>query len=164
MTASGALIGGALRDRRADLGGGHGGGVPGAGPRGRRHSVDCTGPGPACAITVSITGRLPMHAAARRTKPKNAKLGSLSFGVPAGSTAPVRGKLSRKGMRRLKRVRRIKATVRISARRGAQTTARTVRARLQPPRKTRTAKAAGYWDLVGPLLPDQWWRALPNWL
>jgi hypothetical protein len=90
-----------------------------------------------CSLAVSVTGPGTTKSGAAKKKRKKAlKLGTLRFSVAAGKTQAVRGKLSRKGLARLKRARRIKATVSIKATvPGGGGVTRTVKATLKRPRR-----------------------------
>ena len=101
-------------------------------------SVDCTGSGPDCEVTVKIIGKVPARAGARRkSKHKEVTLGKLAFGVDSGETAQVRAKLSRKGMGKLKKARRLKVKAAIAVTRGSASTKRTVSAKLKAPARKR---------------------------
>jgi hypothetical protein len=93
-----------------------------------------------CSLAVSITGSQPASkkagAAKKKKRKKALKLGTLRFSVPAGKTQPVRGKLSRKGLARLKRLKRIKTKLSITATvPGGGSVTRTVKATLKRPRR-----------------------------
>jgi hypothetical protein len=91
-----------------------------------KQTVDCTGAGPACKVKTTVTPRRG-----------GVKLGGSSFGVPTGKKGKVKAKLNRKGLRRLKRAKRLKAKVRIIVTRGTQSAKRTVTVTLKAPKRKR---------------------------
>jgi len=91
-----------------------------------KQTVDCTGAGPACRVRTTVTPRKG-----------GVKLGGSSFGVPTGKRGKVKAKLNRKGLRRLKRAKRLKAKVRITVTRGTQSAKRTVTVTLKAPKRKR---------------------------
>ena len=96
--------------------------------------VDCPGAGPSCSVQTTVRARLvgePSAAARART----VKLGRSAFTVAAGESARVKIKLSPKGLRLLKRRKRISAKVNITVTRGAKRTAKTVKVTLRAPRQ-----------------------------
>ena len=90
-------------------------------------TVDCTRAGPACRVKTRLT-----------TRKRAVKLGGSSFGVPTGKKGKVRAKLNRKGLRQLKRAKRLKAKLRITVTRGTQSVKRTVTVTLKAPKRTRS--------------------------
>jgi len=102
-----------------------------------RQSVDCTGRGPDCAVTTSVSGSV---STARRRK---VKLGGSSFKVTAGKKGKVRVKLTRKGLKLLKRKKKVKAKITITVKRGATTTKKTVTCTLKAPKRRRTSARSG---------------------
>jgi hypothetical protein len=97
-----------------------------------RQVVDCAGPGPDCAVVVTLTGPAPARKAAAARK---LTLGRSSFKVAAGGRRAITVKLTRKGMKALKRAGRIKAKAAVRVTRGAQVASRTLRVSLKPPRR-----------------------------
>jgi hypothetical protein len=105
--------------------------------------VDCTGSGPDCAVKVSVTGHVPAGkagAGAGRRKAKPVRLGRSSFKVKTGKRGKVRVKLTRKGLRLLKRQKRIKATVKITVTRSGLSAKKTVRVTLKAPKAKRKSR------------------------
>jgi Bacterial Ig domain len=97
--------------------------------------VECRGAGPSCSVRTTVTARLRGNTfGAARTK--TVKLGGSKFTIAAGKAARVKIKLSRKGLRLLKRRKRISAKVRINVARAGESTARTVKVTLKAPRRS----------------------------
>jgi hypothetical protein len=96
-----------------------------------RQVVECAGAGPDCAVVVTLTGSAP----ARKAAARKLTLGRASFKVVAGSRRAVTVKVTRKGIKAVKRAGRIKAKVAIRVTRGTQSASRTVRVTLKPPRR-----------------------------
>jgi uncharacterized protein YggU (UPF0235/DUF167 family) len=97
--------------------------------------VECRGAGPSCSVRTTVTARLRSNTfGAARTK--TVKLGGSKFTIAAGKAARVKIKLSRKGLRLLKRRKRISAKVRINVARAGESTARTVKVTLKAPRRS----------------------------
>ena len=101
----------------------------------RRHAVDCTGSGPDCAARTSLTGSLPAGKASSSGRRRTVKLGGSSFKVKTGQRSKVKVKLTRKGLKLLKRLKRIKAKVTITAKRGAISKKKNVKVTLKAPKK-----------------------------
>jgi hypothetical protein len=89
--------------------------------------VDCTGAGPTCKVKTTVTLRKG-----------GVKLGGSSSGVPTGKKSKVRTRLDGKGLRRLKRAKRLKARVRITVTRGTQSAKKTVTVTLKAPKRKRS--------------------------
>ncbi len=98
-----------------------------------RQLVDCTGPGPDCRVSVGATGSVPAGEASASAKRRKVKLGRSTFKVKAGRKGRVTLKLTRRGVRLVKRLKRIKTTVRIVVRRGGITKRKAVRVTLKAP-------------------------------
>jgi hypothetical protein len=94
--------------------------------------VNCAGLGPDCAVKTKVTGTVPGGSAA-----KTVKLGGSSFVVKAGKTGKVKPKLTKKGLKLLKRLRKIKAKAAITVTRGAKTSKKTVKVTLKAPKRKR---------------------------
>lgn len=109
-----------------------------------KQSVDCTGPGSDCAVKVTVTGKLPAGtvgaSAQRRRKAKTVQLGRSGFTVKTGKRGKVTVKLTRKGLRLLKRQKRIKATVTITVTRSGIKAKKTVRVTLKAPKAKRKGR------------------------
>jgi hypothetical protein len=106
-------------------------------------NVDCTGAGPDCQVTTVVSGLVTGSAnisAKKKKKKKNAKLGGSTMTVPAGTTAKVRSKLTKKGLKKLKKQKRIKATITLTVRRGDQTATKTVKVTLKAPKAKKKKK------------------------
>jgi len=97
-----------------------------------RQVVECAGPGPGCAVVVTLAGSPPARKAAAARK---LTLGRASFKVGAGQRRAITVKLTRRGMKALKRAGRIKAKAAVRVTRGAQVASRTVRVTVKPPRQ-----------------------------
>jgi hypothetical protein len=97
-----------------------------------RHVVECAGPGPDCAVLVRLVGSPPARKAAAARK---LTLGRSSFKVVSGRRRAIAVRLTRNGMKVLKRAGRIKATAAVRVTRGAQVASRTVRVSLKAPRR-----------------------------
>ena len=98
-----------------------------------KQTVDCTGQGPDCAVTTTVSG----PAAASAEKKRSVKLGGSSFTVKAGATGKVKVKLTKKELRQQKRANRIEATVVVSVMRGSARVTKTVRVTLKAPKRGR---------------------------
>lgn len=99
--------------------------------------VDCSGAGSDCTVKTSVTGPPPPQGkkASSSAKKKRVKLGSSSFEVKAGKTGKVKVKLTKKGLKRLKRLGKIKAKVKITVERGSKVTTKTVKVTLKRPKR-----------------------------
>jgi hypothetical protein len=80
--------------------------------------VRCLGSGPDCSVVVAL-------------RAGKVKLGTSRLTVPAGTTAKVKGKLSRAGLRRLRKRGSLRASARITVRRAEQLTVKTIVVRLK---------------------------------
>lgn len=108
-----------------------------------KQTVDCTGGGSDCKVTVSVAGRVPAGAvssAPRRKKAKVVQLGRSGFTIKTGKRGKVTVKLNRKGLRLLKRRKRIKATVTITVTRSGMKAKKTVRVTLKAPKAKRKTR------------------------
>jgi DNA-binding beta-propeller fold protein YncE len=88
-----------------------------------KQSVDCSGSGPSCVVRTSIT-----------VVGKRVKLGGSSFKVKTGKKRKVSAKLTRKGLKLIRRKRQIKARITITVSRGTTTAQKTVRLTLKAPK------------------------------
>jgi hypothetical protein len=88
--------------------------------------VTCPPAAPACTVTVKAKAPLTR-------RPATASIGQTTFSVAAGKTVSARFTLSGSGRKALKRLRRLKTTITITTRHGAQATTRTVRLTLKAP-------------------------------
>ncbi len=105
-----------------------------------KQSLDCTGDGPDCGARTAMTGSVPAskaRASARRRKAKTVKLGGSRFTVEAGEKGKVTIKLTRKGLKLLKRLKRIKAKITITVKRGDEVFKKTVKVTLKAPKPKR---------------------------
>jgi len=101
-----------------------------------KSKIDCTGPGPDCAVKTSASASIAGASARRR----RVKLGGSSFKVKTGKTGRVRVKLTRKGLRLLKRRKRIKAKVAITVKRGSVSAKKTVTVTLRAPKRAKRGR------------------------
>lgn len=109
-----------------------------------KQSVDCTGTGPDCTVRAVVTGLVPAGKASASAKRRAVRLGGSSFKVRAGKKGKVTVKLTRRGLKLVKRLKRVKATVRIVVRRGAITMRKTVRVTLRAPRPGGQARSPSH--------------------
>jgi len=98
-------------------------------------NVDCTGPGPDCAASTAASGSVPANLASASAKRKTIKLGGSSFKVKSGKKGQVTVKLTKKGLRALKRAKRLKVTVTITVKRGTSTVTKKVKVTLKAPKR-----------------------------
>jgi hypothetical protein len=107
-----------------------------------RARVDCAGvgEGPDCRVSAAASAKLAPRAAAatKRKKARTVKIGKSHFVVKAGSTGKVRVKLSKKGLKLLRRLRKIKATVTVDVTRGAIGAHKKIKVTLKAPKRKRT--------------------------
>ena len=94
------------------------------------HSVECPAGGSGCAVKTSVTGSVTASA-----KRKKAKLGGSSYALAPGKKSAVKVKLTKKGLRLLRRSKRVKASVTITVTEGAKVTTKKVRLTLRAPKK-----------------------------
>jgi hypothetical protein len=99
-----------------------------------KQSVDCTGPGPDCTVKTSVTAAGRAGASAKRVK-----LGGSAFKVQSGKKGKVTVRLTRKGLKLLKRARKIKAKVTITVTRGGMNVKKTVTVSLRAPKASRSS-------------------------
>ena len=92
----------------------------------RRQVVECPTGGASCKVGTSVT---------RRVKKKRVKLGGSSYTLAAGKKGALRLKLTKQGLRTLKRAKRIKGSVSISVRKGSTVTRKTVSVTLRAPKR-----------------------------
>ena len=97
-----------------------------------KHLVECPEGGSSCAVKVSVTGSVIASA-----KRKTARLGGSSYTLVAGKRGVVRVKLTKKGLRLLRRSQRVRATVAIRVTKGATVTVRKVKVTLRAPGKSK---------------------------
>ena len=93
------------------------------------------GPGPDCAASTAASGSVPANLASASAKRKTIKLGGSSFKVKSGKKGQVTVKLTRKGLRALKRAKRLKMTVTITVKRGTSTVTKKVKVTLKAPKR-----------------------------
>jgi hypothetical protein len=93
----------------------------------RSHLIHCPVGGTACKVRTSLRGTV--NTSARR----QVKLGGSTYTLAAGKNGAVRTKLTKRGLRFLRRYRRIKATIAIEVRKGALVTAKKVKVTLRAP-------------------------------
>jgi hypothetical protein len=96
-------------------------------------TIGCPPPGAECLVSVAATARLRARASARR---RRVKVGRLAYAVKVGASAQARFKLTPKGRRLLRRVRRVRAKVEITVTRATAITKKTVTVRLKAPKRT----------------------------
>ena len=96
----------------------------------KRQVVECPAGGAACKVTTSVTGRV--SASARK---KNVKLGGSSYTVAAGKKGAVRVKLTKKGLRLLRRAKKVRGSISIRVRKGSTLTTKKVSVTLRAPKK-----------------------------
>ena len=97
----------------------------------RGHRVDCTGPGPACAVTTKATAKVDFAAPSAVRK---RRIGGSKFTVASGKTKAIKVKMTKKAFKALKRRGKMKAKVVVKVKRGTQGSKKTVKVRLKPPR------------------------------
>lgn len=88
----------------------------------KQHVIECPAGGSSCKVTTAV----------RR---KSARFGGSSYTLAPGKRAGARVKLTRKGLRLLRRAKRITATVTIAVAKGAQVAAKQVRVTLRAPKR-----------------------------
>jgi hypothetical protein len=86
----------------------------------KQPKIDCTGAGPDCAVSTTITARVSIGSSV------TVDIGGARFTVKAGSTGKVKSKLSADGRRLLKRLGKLKARVRVKVVRGGEVVTKTV--------------------------------------
>ncbi len=96
--------------------------------------VDCTGAGPDCDVVNSLDAQLASTSAAAAKK-KKVKLGKSHFTVKAGKKGTIKVKLTKKGLKLLKRLHKIKAKLTTTVKRGDKVTIKTIRITLKAPKK-----------------------------
>ena len=94
--------------------------------------IGCPPPGADCRVSVAASGRVPASTAARR---KQVKLGRSDYLVRAGSSSKTRFSLTTKGLKILRRVKRIRAKLEVTVTRGSEIAKKTVTVRLKAPRQ-----------------------------
>ena len=100
-------------------------------------TVDCSGGGPDCKVTAAAAAKVAGAAAVaakKKKKAKTVKLGKSSFVVKSGAKGKVRVKLSKKGLKLLKKLRKIKATVTVRITRGNQTVTKKIKVTFKAPK------------------------------
>lgn len=102
-----------------------------------KKTVGCLGAGPDCAVTTEASAKIAAASAAKKKKAKTVKLGKSTFKVKSDTTAKVKVKLTRKGLKLLKRLKRIKATLKITVKRGNKTGTKTIKVTFKAPKKKR---------------------------
>lgn len=96
-----------------------------------KRKVDCTGAGPNCKVANTLNAKV----AASSAKKKNVKLGSSKFTVKAGKKGAIKLKLTKKGLKLLKRNGKIKGKIKTTVKRGKSVTTTTVSVTLKAPKK-----------------------------
>jgi glycine rich protein len=91
--------------------------------------IDCTGAGPDCTVSTTVTAKL--EATANAAAKRNVKVGGRTFTVATGTKGKIGSRLSAKGRRLLKRLGRLRATVKVTVVRGGEVASGTVRVRLK---------------------------------
>lgn len=98
--------------------------------------VNCTGTGPNCKVTDALSADLASTSAKKKKKKKKAvKLGGSTYTVKAGKKGAVHVKLTKKGLKLLKRKHKIKGRVKTTVKRGSTTTTKTFSVTLKAPKK-----------------------------
>jgi hypothetical protein len=97
------------------------------------HKVNCSGPGPDCAVKTKVKAKLATTSAKRTVK-----IGGSKFTVKTGTKKRIKSKLTKKGLKRLKKLKRIRAKVVVTVTRGAEKSKRTVKVKLLAPKKRRS--------------------------
>ncbi len=103
-----------------------------------KQTVDCSGPGPDCAVKTTVTGSVPVSGASTSARQKTVKLGGSSSEVKAGTRDKVKVKLTRVGFNLLKRPKIIRAKVTITVMRGGTSAKKTLKVTLQAPKSKRS--------------------------
>lgn len=93
------------------------------------------GAGPDCNVKAVVTGSVPNGNASAGVS-RNVKLGSASFGIQAGKKGNVSVRLSRQGLKLLRRLKTIRAKVTITVRRGATSAKKTVTVTVKAPKRS----------------------------
>ena len=96
----------------------------------KKPKVACTGTGGNCSVTTSVTASVKVG-----KKKKSKKIGSSRFTLKTGATGSVKGKLTSAGRKELKRVRRLRAKLKITVTRGSKSASKTVTMTLKAPKK-----------------------------
>jgi hypothetical protein len=97
--------------------------------------VDCPAGGPACSVKSTLTASV--SASAKKKKKKKLKLGSSAYKQAAGTKAAIKLKLTKKGLRQLVRLKKIRASATIGVTRGGQTTTKKLSVTLKAPKRKR---------------------------
>jgi Ca2+-binding RTX toxin-like protein len=96
----------------------------------KRQVVECPAGGARCKVRTSVTGRVSASA-----KKRTVKLGGSSYSIAAGKKGAVRVKLTKKGLRLLRRSRKAKGTITIRVTKGSTVTTKKVSVTLRAPKK-----------------------------
>ena len=96
-----------------------------------KRKVDCTGLGPSCTVTNTLSAKV----AASSAKKKSLKLGGSKFIVKAGTKGAIKLKLTKKGLKLLKRLGKIKGKIKTTVKRGKSVTTKTFTVTLKAPKK-----------------------------
>ena len=96
-----------------------------------KRKVDCTGPGPNCKVANALSAKVATGSA----KKKNLKLGGSKFTVKAGKKGAIKLKLTKKGLKLLKRKGKIKGKIKTTVKRGKSVQTKTVTVTLKAPKK-----------------------------
>ena len=97
-------------------------------------SVSCPAAGQHCSGTAVVTTATAVAAKVEADRRRKITLGRASFGISPGSSWKARIKLSRKGMRVLRKLKSVRAAVKISAGDGSRSTTTKISVRLRAPR------------------------------
>lgn len=129
----------------AALAGGNSGGTVTVSSNGTltlKRKVDCTGAGPDCAVSDSLSAQLvgASSAAKKKKKAKTVKLGGSKFTVKAGKKGAIKVKLTKKGLKLLKRLHKIKAKLKVTVKRGTVVTKKTLKVTLKAPKAKKKHK------------------------
>ena len=96
----------------------------------KRQVVECPAGGARCKVKTSVTGRVSASA-----KKRTVKLGGSSYSIAAGKKGAVRVKLTKKGLRLLRRSKKAKGTITIRVTKGSTVTTKKVSVTLRAPKK-----------------------------
>jgi hypothetical protein len=128
---------GALTNLPGAFSGGNSGGTVTASSNGTltlKNKVDCTGAGPDCAVTDALSAPVAGASSAKKKKAKTVKLGGRKFTVKTGKKGAIKVKLTKKGLKLLKRKHKIKAKLKVTVKRGGVTTKKTLKVTLKAPK------------------------------
>jgi hypothetical protein len=95
-----------------------------------KHQIGCPAGGFRCTVRTSLSGAV--NASARK---KTVKLGGSAYALAAGKRGAVKLKLTKKGLRLLRRSKRVKGTVTITVTKGSAVTTKKVKLIVKAPKK-----------------------------